>query len=247
MSSTGSKSSHLLTDLLTDSLSAFGFPASEEQVGKVLKYVSLLAKWNLEFRFSAFKSSGCLVKNLVSPSIAHASLISGRGRLIDIGSGPGVPGLTIAVLHPDLEVTCLESSSAAVEFLRTCRESVGIPNLQILHGRAETLAHDPLHRERFGIAVARAFAPLPILLEIASAYIKKDGEIVLQCPSSIPHGSPASDDSLLELGLGFVRTDCPTLPVAAPTPITFCTFKKTSGSPDRYPRSWKSMKKSPLW
>ncbi len=117
--------------------------------------------------------------NLVSPaarevlwerhvleSVALSQLLpSGSGtELLDVGSGGGFPGLVIAIMRPDLQVTLLDSRQKKASFLRTTALDLGLSTTVVLHGRAEELCQQSDHRASYDLVTARAVAPMDRLL-----------------------------------------------------------------------------------
>jgi 16S rRNA (guanine527-N7)-methyltransferase len=115
-----------------------------------------------------------LLSRHVPESVALAGLLpSSPGRLLDIGSGGGLPGIVIAVVRPDLEVHLLEATSKKVDFLREAVAALGL-SVEVHAGRAEDLARGPLAGS-FDIVTARAVAPLDRLVPLAVPFLRAGG------------------------------------------------------------------------
>ncbi|MCA2184118.1 16S rRNA (guanine(527)-N(7))-methyltransferase RsmG [Nonomuraea cavernae] len=95
-------------------------------------------------------------------------------RLVDIGSGAGLPGLVLAIVRPDITVTLLEPLLRRTVFLEECVEALKLGNVEVLRGRAEELAG----RREFDVASARAVAPLDRLLKWAMPLLREGGELI---------------------------------------------------------------------
>ncbi|MEU8246327.1 16S rRNA (guanine(527)-N(7))-methyltransferase RsmG [Nonomuraea sp. NPDC048916] len=95
-------------------------------------------------------------------------------RLVDIGSGAGLPGLVLAIVRPDITVTLLEPLLRRTVFLEECVEALRLENVEVLRGRAEELAG----RREFDVASARAVAPLDRLLKWAMPLLREGGELI---------------------------------------------------------------------
>lgn len=95
-------------------------------------------------------------------------------RLVDIGSGAGLPGLVLAIVRQDIEVTLLEPLLRRTVFLEECVETLKLDNVEVLRGRAEELAG----KREFDVASARAVAPLDRLLAWAMPLLREDGELI---------------------------------------------------------------------
>jgi len=116
------------------------------------------------------------VERHLADSLAAVPLpaVSGAERAVDLGSGGGFPGIPLAVAHPALSVTLVESERRKADWLR--RASAGLPNVRVVPERTETLA--TAERERFAVATARALGPLPVVLELAAPLLAPGGTLV---------------------------------------------------------------------
>jgi len=220
------------------------FSLDRDEIAKLARFIEIFVSWNERFRFSKFRGIPDLVRSLVVPSLLITTAFKNSGPIIDLGSGPGIPGVPISIHFPDRHVTLVESSGKAVEFVRECKNRLDFQNLVIVQERAENIARDLKYREKFSTLTARAFAPLPILLEIASAFVKHGGEIVYQCSedSERKYSEKLCNAGLLGLEpVGFETIGDGT------SPVYYGRFVKTGLLPDIYPRSWKKMKNQPLF
>lgn len=111
----------------------------------------------------------------VPEAVAFAKALPGPGRLLDIGSGGGLPGIVIAVVRPDLEVHLLEATGKKAAFLERAAEDLGI-STTVHHGRAEDLAVPPL-RGSFDLVTARAVASLERLVALAAPFLAPGGSL----------------------------------------------------------------------
>ncbi|HDS30661.1 MAG TPA: hypothetical protein ENN67_06420 [Firmicutes bacterium] len=231
-------------------LEFFKLGHSGETVRKIAGYVELLTKWNIKYRFSKFRSSDDIYKNLIVVTFAHSVYIPETNSIIDIGSGPGIPGLVVSLIRQSTPVSCLDSSTVSVEFMKYAKLSLDIPNLEIIQLRAEILSHNPEYREKYGTAVARAFAPIPIVLETVSGLAARTDSrcnIVIQTPISSSHRYEKHTDSFHEIGVEFDKLETPEFPHRDYPKVAFAIFSKTGVTPVRYPRKWSTMKKNPLF
>jgi 16S rRNA (guanine527-N7)-methyltransferase len=110
---------------------------------------------------------------------------------VDIGAGAGLPGIPLAIVEPGLSVVLVEARAKRVSFLRAVVRNLGLPNAEVLDGRAETLARErPELQGRFDVAVARAVAGPEVLWGLARPYLKPGGRLVASGP---PYGSKLKD------------------------------------------------------
>lgn len=166
------------------------------------------------------------------------SLPDKRLRLLDIGTGAGFPGFALKLLRPDIALSVIESIEKKVRFLQAANERLGL-DANVLHGRAEELAHDPGCRAQFDVVTARAVAALDMLVELALPFVKKGGIFIAMRgqEEDIPNSLQALGATLREIR-----------PLVLPGDITrtLYVFRKVSGTPDSLPRSMHKIRKRPL-
>ena len=118
-----------------------------------------LERWNRTFNLTAIKTPDEMLTHHLLDSLAiHADLVG--GRIADVGTGAGFPGLPLALVQPQRRFTLIDSNGKKIRFVSHAARMLGLSNVEPLQARAEELAPDP----PFDTVVARAFAPLPQLL-----------------------------------------------------------------------------------
>ena len=154
---------------------------------------------------------------------------------IDIGTGAGFPGLPIKLVRPSLSLTLLEATGKKAAFLERLIQKLALHGVTVIHARAEDLARDPAHRAAYDLSLARAVAPLPVLVELALPFLRLGGYL------ATPKGSAAAREArqasaALELCGGRLELLRPLdLPGPGPTP-TLVLIRKVADTPDRFPR-----------
>lgn len=165
--------------------------------------------------------------------------------VIDIGTGAGIPGLPLKIMRPDLEVTLLEATGKKVRFLEEVVRQLELKDVLALQGRAEELARDPAHREAYALAVARAVAPLRILVELALPFVRVGGYLAAAKGSGAAREVREAENALAECGGAIDRLVSLDVPGPGPAP-TLVLVRKVSPTPDRYPRRTGVPQKRPL-
>src|SRR5438094_6183176 len=117
---------------------------------------------------------------LIADSLVLADHLGGARRLVDVGSGGGLPGLPLKIAHPDLEVTLIEADQDKAAFLVQAAARLGLGGVEVVAMRAEDAGHDQRYREVFEVAVARALAPLPTLVELCLPLVRVGGRVLAQ-------------------------------------------------------------------
>jgi 16S rRNA (guanine527-N7)-methyltransferase len=136
---------------------------SESQIGQLLDYQSLIAKWTQVYNLTAVRDPAEMMTHHLLDSLAAIGPLQrylqnaglGQGaRLLDVGSGAGLPGVVMAICCPTLAVTCVDTVAKKAAFIKQAALALKLPNLQGLHARVETLT------QPFDLICSRAFASL---------------------------------------------------------------------------------------
>jgi 16S rRNA (guanine527-N7)-methyltransferase len=163
-------------------------------------------------------------------------------RVLDLGSGNGVPGIPLGILEPGWTICALDSDLKKCGFIDTfCKHNL-ITNVSVLAGRAEDLAHADI-RGSYDVVFARALAKLPVTVELAGAFVAKGGLLI------VPHGTSWETDlkktmkAISALGLAFLRSESYTL---GKINYFALLFSKENDTPPSYPRRAGMPQKRPL-
>jgi 16S rRNA (guanine527-N7)-methyltransferase len=114
--------------------------------------------------------------------ILECDLVAARmqpaGRWMDLGTGGGLPGLVLAYRYPDVAWVLVDATAKKIAAVRSFADALGLDNVTAVHGRAESIAHEPAHRGAYQGVVCRALAQLPVLLELTRGFLGADGQLV---------------------------------------------------------------------
>jgi 16S rRNA (guanine527-N7)-methyltransferase len=119
-------------------------------------------------------------EELVEDSLVLLEHLGEATRVVDVGSGGGLPGLPLKIARPDLRVTLIEADQNKAAFLVQACAKLGLPDVEIIAKRAEEAGHEPRLRESFDLAVARALAPTPVLVELCLPLVRVGGRLLAQ-------------------------------------------------------------------
>ncbi|CAK9861864.1 unnamed protein product [Sphagnum jensenii] len=164
---------------------------SPKQAGQVALFIDLLLDWNQRMNLTAVTERSAMMNRHIADSLSLIPMIeeaytthnyestrSGALKVIDVGSGAGLPGLVLAISCPAWQVTLLESLQKRCDFLEHVIKTVGLPNVQIVHSRAEDAGQDAKFREVYDVAVARAVAEMRVLAELCLPLVRVGGIFV---------------------------------------------------------------------
>ena len=157
-----------------------GIPLTAEQIGQFSVYHEMLLDWNTRMNLTALTAlEDVAVKHIIDSLTAYdAALFDGARTLIDVGTGAGLPGIPLAVYAPHLTVTLLDALNKRVRFLTEVTAAMGLQNVRCIHARAEEAARTVEHRAAYDIAVSRAVARLPVLLEYTLPFVRVGGTLL---------------------------------------------------------------------
>lgn len=167
-------------EILAARAAEVGIPLTAEQIGQFSVYHEMLLDWNTRMNLTALTApEDVAVKHIIDSLTAYdATLFDGARTLIDVGTGAGLPGIPLAVYAPHLTVTLLDSLNKRVRFLTEVTAAMGLQNVRCIHARAEEAARTAEHRAAYDIAVSRAVARLPVLLEYTLPFVRVGGTLL---------------------------------------------------------------------
>ena len=165
--------------------------------------------------------------------------------LIDVGTGAGFPGLPLKILVPSLETTLLDSLNKRVDWLNETIDALGLKGVRAVHGRAEEAGRDPAFRERFDFAAARAVADLRLLCELCLPFVKTGGRFLAMKGTDCGQELNAALPAIQILGASVERIFDYQIPHTNVTHRVIL-IQKTAPTPEKYPRRWAKIQKSPL-
>jgi 16S rRNA (guanine527-N7)-methyltransferase len=153
-------------------------------------------------------------------------------KVVDVGSGGGLPGLPLKIIRPDLQLTLIEADQAKAAFLVHACAQLGLEGVEVIARRAEDAGHDPRLREAFDVAVARALAPLPVLAELCLGLVRVGGRLLAQKTES--EGTGAGERAIEIMGGTLIAVHAS--PSDARRAGTVVVVQKVRPTPDAYPR-----------
>ena len=165
-----------LADELAAGVAALGVDVDPAAQAKLLAYLALLDKWNRTYNLTAIREPArMLTQHLldalaVLPHLPQASEL----RVLDVGSGGGVPGIPLAIARPHWRVTLLDSNRKKVAFLRQAAAELALANVEVVASRAEAYAPEV----RFDVAISRAVTDLAAFAKVAMPRVRPGGCIV---------------------------------------------------------------------
>ena len=169
-------------ELLTKGAEELNLFLDDEQIERFQGYYRELVSWNQRVNLTAIVDyREAQVKHFLDSltvSLVIPENVKAYGRVLDIGSGGGFPGVSLKVAFPGIHLTLLDSVAKKATFLEHLVKSLGLIDVEVYAGRAEDLALNPLLRESFDVVVSRGVAPMRILMELTLPYCRVGGMVV---------------------------------------------------------------------
>lgn len=151
---------------------------SENQLEQFYDYMNILTEWNKVMNLTAItEPKEIIIKHFVD-SLTVLNKIDKKATIIDVGTGAGFPGIPIKIACPSVKVVLLDSLNKRINFLNEVINKLKLENIKTFHGRAEDYGKDKNHREKYDIAIARAVAPLNVLIEYLMPFVKLNGKCI---------------------------------------------------------------------
>jgi 16S rRNA (guanine527-N7)-methyltransferase len=226
-----------------------GLDLDATALDRLTRYRDAILAGSQRFNLTAIKDAEGIERRLFLDALALVAALQQREllpagcRVLDIGSGAGLPGLPVEIARPDLHITLLEATGKKCTFLRETIEELGLEKADVVEGRAEELAHGPPLREAFDVVIARAVAPMPVLVEYALPFLRVGGHLAAPKGTGAEREVEEAARALEELG-GVVR-EVVVLPVEDMV-STLVLVEKTRPTPERFPRRTGIPSKRPL-
>lgn len=238
--------------LLADGAAELGIRLDARQIAQFELYYTELSEWNKRANLTAIEGYeetqvrhflDSLTVCLAFPCAPDG--LSGIGRVVDVGSGAGFPGLPLKLAFPHLELHLIESVGKKTAFLEYLADTLALDGVTVHTGRAESLARDPALRDYFDLALVRGVARLSLLLEYTLPFCREGGSV-----AALKHGG--LDSELAEAGralseLGGRQSGVFPVSLRGLTDNrVVAVFEKVGGTPERYPRRVGIPAKRPL-
>lgn len=219
---------------------------TDPQVEQFFLYRQELLEWNERFNLTAITDpADVLIKHFLD-SVALLSVFDKEdARVLDIGAGPGFPGLPLKIVRPRWRVVLLEATGKKVTFLRYMLEVLRLGDVEAVHGRAEELAHRREYRGAFDMVTARAVATLPTLLEYAAPFCRVGGQMIFPKKGDLAGELAQGNAAARQLGAVLQGDSAVTLP-GLDDGRRLLVYEQVRLCPEKYPRSGSMMTKKPL-
>ena len=224
-----------------------GITLSEKQISQFMTYYDLLVEWNSFMNLTAITELNEVIDKHFIDSLAICEYVDFKNgdSLIDIGTGAGFPGIPLKIVFPELRITLLDSLNKRIKFLDTVIESLGLENVETIHGRAEDFAKQQNYREKYDFVISRAVANLATLSELCIPFAKEDKYFVSYKAEKCNEELEEAKKAISILG-GKVEKQIEYKLPDTDMNRNLLLIKKVKSTPKKYPRKAGTPAKEPI-
>lgn len=229
---------------LAEAAAGYGIELTGQMLDQLQRYAALLEEWNQKINLTAItKPQEVEEKHFLDSLLLAKALPKGPGKLVDVGSGAGFPGLVVKIFRPRQPVTLMEPTGKRVSFLRLVADELGLDGVELVKERAEEAARKSW-RESYALATARAVAALPALAEYCLPLVQPGGLFIAMKGAGAAAELEQAARAIEKLGGGEPTQQSYTLPGGDARCLI--TIKKLAATPPQYPRAGGVIAKRPL-
>ncbi|MFH5186977.1 16S rRNA (guanine(527)-N(7))-methyltransferase RsmG [Paenibacillus sp. TAB 01] len=221
---------------------------SDRQLHQFEIYYKELVEWNEKMNLTGItEREQVYVKHFYdSLSVSFVTSMTEKQSIADIGSGAGFPSIPLKIAFPHLKVTIVDSLNKRIQFLTHLSNRLELENVSCIHGRAEDIARNELHRDRYDLVTARAVARLAVLNEFCLPFCKVNGLFVAMKGSELKDELKEAEYSLKQLKGRHIHTHRFELPDGEGSVRHLVMIQKQAATPAKYPRKAGTPLKAPL-
>lgn len=231
--------------IMTENLKQLDIELSNVQIEQFYNYMNILIEWNKVMNLTGItEPKEVIIKHFID-SLTVLNKIHKQSKIIDVGTGAGFPGIPIKIAFPETEVVLLDSLNKRINFLTEVIEKLQLKNIKTIHGRAEDYGKDKIYREKYDIAIARAVAPLNILLEYLMPFVKVNGKCICMKGSNSEEEIKNSNNAIKVLGGRMLSKEEFFIP-NTDIKRSIIEIKKIKNTSNTYPRKAGTPTKNPL-
>lgn len=164
-----------MIEILKNGTKQLEIELSDTQIQQLERYAKLLVSWNEKINLTAITDDEGIATKHFLDSLTALQTGFVKGRVIDVGTGAGFPGLVLKIAKPEIDLTLLDSLNKRVSFVKTVGDDLGLDGVEYVHARAEDGGRDRKYRGLFDTVVSRAVANLTALSEWCLPFLRQGG------------------------------------------------------------------------
>jgi 16S rRNA (guanine527-N7)-methyltransferase len=237
-----------IPDFVAPALEAINATLPEDCLARQGEYLDLLLEHNKQFNLTGIRDRDEAWRRHIIDSL---TLLPGlldltaQSRVIDVGSGGGLPGIPLAIARPDVPFTLLEGTGKKAKFLQLVVDTMKLPNVKVIHGRAEEAGQEPAMRHQFTMVVCRAVGPMREILEYTLPFLVLGGRLLAMKGPTVEQELESAADAMEILGGGELEV-IDAYPEGFDQNTVIVSLVKERPTPAEYPRRAGVPRNTPL-
>ena len=230
---------------LDEKLKLIDINISEDEIENFKIYMKLLLEWNEKINLTAITNEDDMILKHFIDSLTIKKYMSENEKIIDIGTGAGFPGIPLAIMNKNNEITLMDSLNKRIVFLNDVINKLKLTNVKAIHSRAEELARNKTYREKYDVAVSRAVANLSTLVEYMLPFVSVGGKCICMKGPNIEEELKNAKNAIKELGGEITKIENFKLP-ESDNERNIVIIKKVKETSNKYPRKSGTPSKEPI-
>ena len=225
-----------------------GIELNSKQLEKLYMYKELLIEWNEKINLTAITDDEEIIDKHIIDSLYIVKYIKENQKVIDVGTGAGLPGIIVAIyFESKIDITLFDALNKRIIFLQEVIDKLELKNVFAIHGRAEETSKQIEFREFYDVVVSRAVARLNILMEITVPFVRVGGLCLYMKAEKTEEEIKESCKAACELSIKHLNTESYMLDIDGDVHThTILSYEKLKNTKDKYPRQYAKIKKNPL-
>ena len=230
---------------LEEKLKLIDINISETEIENFKIYMELLLEWNEKINLTAITNEDDMILKHFIDSLTIKKYMSENEKIIDNGTGAGFPGIPLAIMNKNNEITLMDSLNKRIVFLNDVIDKLKLTNVKAIHSRAEELARNKTYREKYDVAVSRAVANLSTLVEYMLPFVSVGGKCICMKGPNIEEELKNAKNAIKELGGEIIKIENFKLP-ESDNERNIVIIKKIKETSSKYPRKSGTPSKEPI-
>jgi len=212
-------------DILAGAAGKIGMTLTDHEIHLLMEYSRELLFWNEKMSLVSLKTPRDITKHLIDALTPACLIKDSHSRLLDIGTGAGLPGIPLKITMEPLRVTLLDASRKKTSFLKSVIRTLGLRGLSVVNSRAESLTLDKSYRGSFDIIISRAAFQISYFLTVGAPLLSDGGTLIAMKGKHVDDELAQGADAIRKTGLALTASHEIELPITGESRKLLCFTK----------------------